>query len=801
MKTMMVLAAIASVAIAASPASSGASLKVTRDLTLGADVAYDSVSVDANATLNLNGQMLRTGAISGGGTMVSARIDDGVYAKTGLELLSYVESPAAGCYVDTGYKPAATDRLETKFRTGDDVSGAQWILGCYTTNKRMDIYFNTIRNKGKLFHLHLGSELNNSLAVAANTTYDMVLDGALTNAFVRKENAVPKDYPVAKNTFTPDRNIWLLAPSGASPSEQRYARSVRMHCFRVFDASGNLKVNMVPAKKDGVVGFYDTVRETFHEPADGTLTAGEKISYYALDYARTPADNSTVSVDTGYWPRGFDSIDATVTFGSTGVQGIFSSRQTYQTSSFSCCIDTKKHFRFDHLLDKDTGNSPVHKGADGAATEVETGRPYRIHANGETRKFSLDCVESPDAMYQEFDELTTNMVLFALADSSTGVVSAFAKGMSMHGFRVTDPRGYVRLDLVPAKLVADGTVGFYDRARNAFIRPQGGALEDGPELPRDLTAPDGKCWSSKAVVGYTALANLFTNNFRYAATPANRVYIDNVSLASPWSIDYDFGEGNEKVVNMYRITGGNANRTPVSWNVYGGGTNAYASTDATNWTLLHSVSDAPAWGAGEQRINVFKNDTAYRCYRIAFSKKGTDGYTDLTQLEYFGVGDTAAPGVLTLDVGEGAAVTNATMIFGADMKVVKEGAGEFAACAANAFYTGGTVVKEGTFTVGAPLATAMTLADGAKLGFLLSQGVQSPLLSLDAASSFPSAFGVEVGRSDSFKIPRDGFALTDGFDFGSVTPAFSRESWMRGNVDEGGNLWLRAPGGFIIIFR
>ena len=800
MKTMTALAAFASVVIAASTAAFGANLEVTRDLTLGADVAYDSVSVAANTTLNLNGQMLRTGAVSGGGTMVSARIDDGVYAKTGLELLSYVESSAAGCYVDTGYKPKATDRLETKFRTGGDVSGTQWILGCYTTNKRMDIYF----SRGK-FGLHLGSQLNNSLTPVANTTYDMVLDGSLSNAFVGKENAAPENYSVAQNTFTPDRNIWLLAPSGASPSEQRYAKSVRMHCFRVFDASGNLKVNMVPAKKDGVVGFYDTVRETFHEPADGTLTAGETISYYALDYVRTPDGNSTVSVDTGYWPRGFDSIDATVTLGSTGVQGIFSSRQTYQTRSFSCCIDNKKHFRFDHLLDKDTSNSPVHRGADGAATEVETGRPYRIHANGETRKFSLDCVESPDAMYQEFDLLTTNMVLFALADSSTGEGSAFAKGMSMHGFRVTDPRGYVRLDLVPAKLVADGTVGFYDRARNAFIRPQGGALEGGAELPRDLTAPDGTCWSSKAVVGDTALANLFTNNFRYAAKAANRVYIDNVSLSqiSPWSIDYDFGEGNEKVVNMYRITGGDANRTPVSWDVYGGGADAYASTDTTKWTLLHSVSDAPAWGTGEQRVNVFKNDTAYRCYRIAFSKKGTYGYTDLTQLEYFGVGDTAAPGVLTLDVGEGAAVTNATMIFGADMKVVKEGAGEFAACAANSFYTGGTEVKAGTFTVGAPLSTAMTLADGATLGFLLSQDAASPLLSLDASSSFPSAFGVEVGRSDGFRIPQSGFMLTDGVSFADKTVNFFNPSDFarKVKIDASGNLRAYGLRGFMIIIR
>ena len=53
-----------------------------------------------------------------------------------------------------------------EIRTGGDVSGIQWILGCYTTNKRMDIGFN-----GGKFGLHLGSKNNNSLAVAAPRSF------------------------------------------------------------------------------------------------------------------------------------------------------------------------------------------------------------------------------------------------------------------------------------------------------------------------------------------------------------------------------------------------------------------------------------------------------------------------------------------------------------------------------------------------------------------------------------------------------------------------------------------------------
>ena len=180
---------------------------------------------------------------------------------------------------------------------------------------------------------------------------------------------------------------------------------------------------------------------------------------------------------------------------------------------------------------------------------------------------------------------------------------------------------------------------------------------------------------------------------------------------------------------------------------------------------------------------------------------------------------TATTATLRIDVPSGATYTNGKVDIGYssagystpltysclatdNIRVVKDGAGVYVA-QAKSEYSGGTVVNAGTFTVDAPLSTAMTLVDGATLGFLLSQGVQSPLLTLGAASSFPATFDVAVGRSNSFKIPRDGFALTDGFSFTGKTATLSNPSDFarKVKVDGDGNLVVAGRSGFQLIVK
>ena len=64
-------------------------LNVERDAVLTTNAVYDSVNVSENATLNLNGRKLSTGAISGGGTVMSAAIDESRHRRKPVRIRLY----------------------------------------------------------------------------------------------------------------------------------------------------------------------------------------------------------------------------------------------------------------------------------------------------------------------------------------------------------------------------------------------------------------------------------------------------------------------------------------------------------------------------------------------------------------------------------------------------------------------------------------------------------------------------------------------------------------------------------------
>lgn len=983
MKTIMVLAAIASVAIAASPASSGASFEVTRDLTLGADVACDSVSVAANATLNLNGHILRTGRLTGGGGVASFRE---MPLPRGYELLSHVTTPtnnlAVKGYINTEYVPNATDRIETKFRLGYVGSGNANIQSifsartstaqnafdcCLNSSAKLDFPYNTT---GSLVYGNAGS----------GGEYEVVMDGGRGRLEV-VHGGETKALELPSNEFTPGYNLKLFCT--AESLKERNAQGLTMYYFRVFNAAGGLEVNMLPAlDPSGIAGFYDTVRRKFYKLSSGALTPGVVISYDALSYVKTPAGNTGTFVDTGYKPSPSDRVETRVMFGNMSQpQGIFSARYNYNQNTFACILRKNSRVSFEHV---DSGTYEAYHAVDGVQTTYSVGKIYDLAMDGNTAAIEVNGVVSGTRMGSSLEETSTNFVLFACADAIRGTISGFAKDLRMYSFRVTDTNGCERLNLVPARTRREGITGFYDTVRNRFLRTTIAATAESVAAATDFTTPGGTCWASLPGAGDMVVANLFNDNFEYKTDSTHRFYIGQ-SYILPLAIDYDLGENNEQAVNMLRICGGYTGRSPSIWAFFGSNDDAaFSAADESAWTLLDFKIDEPAWATGGKREMVFANDTPYRYYRLkAFAGNGiyfdltqleflrvdiaatacpleagpafadltvaggrctartADGegfyndttadnlfndnyihvadsthrlivnsnarfpiaidydfgesnakavnaykvyaseanrcptkwtvygsdtaygsaddtgwtkldarsgvenwtyaaignpadcktfafkndtpyryyrflweagettgagtrYNAMTQLEYFRIDGDEAPGALIVAVADGATVTNETVAVGGALKVVKEGAGEFATCASNAFYTGGTVVKEGTFTAGAPLATAMTLADGATLGFLLSQGVQSPLLALDAASSFPSAFDVEVGRSDSFKIPQSGFTLTDGVSFVGKTVNLANPSpdfAPKVKLDASGHLVVMGPSGFMIIFR
>lgn len=212
----------------------------------------------------------------------------------------------------------------------------------------------------------------------------------------------------------------------------------------------------------------------------------------------------------------------------------------------------------------------------------------------------------------------------------------------------------------------------------------------------DLTSPSGASSSPTTFLGGNA-GNLFNNNFARSGTDnSKRIIVAKANL--PLIVDYDFGAGNEKTIDMYNVYCGPMQnyqkRCPKSWTFEG-------SNDNQNWTVLDTRSSETGWSANNAdcRTKTFENTTAYRYYRFkaTAAQDNTDGYLEMVQLEYF---DTSACDELHLDIPAETTVENEGVAIKGNIKLVKEGAGTFMAAKSGQTYLGGTHVVAGTFKGG-----------------------------------------------------------------------------------------------------
>lgn len=819
MKAMHKLKMALAAAIAATCAWAFADVAFDKDAILAADADYSGevVTVAANATLNLAGNKLAAEAIAGSGAIVSAAFDEGIYATTGDTLLSGVTTPSASNYgyVDTGYKPSATDRIETRFTFNSVKSGTWWLIGANDgSSGRFDLYPSQSKLTLELNSASNGAKITMD-ALAAGSSYEIVIDGGKGFASVAKDGAAATTYYWEQVSFTPSRDFSLLNQKNSSSN--RGAQDVTIHYFRVFDAAGNLKVNMLPVKRqDGTLCFYDTVRKSYHtydwpsNQTEPTLTEGADISFHALDYAKTPTAFSEDAVKTSYTPSWSDRVRMKMKFGACSSTQWALSCQTGAASG-----------RFDFYRSSD---AILCIGAEHKLAPYANGDEYEFDADGNagTAKVLLNG-ESLTNITWSAKSFTPNQpyILFNQTPTHTRAMP----DCTVYYLNVVDTNGYERLNLVPAKK-KDGTVGFYDTVRNEFLVPASIALKGGVELPRDLTAPGGTCVykaSNGRIMTSGEVGNLFNNNWTYSTDA--RVYF-NGTVALPVTFDYDFGEGNEKVVNAYKLYAGDKTQFSGIWTCYGSNdSSAWNSATNDGWTQLDATDGEVAAPSANAQcyLRTFANTTAYRYYRLKVATGRASGYTSLTQLEYYNIPATARPGELHL--ASDAATANATVRLGGDLKLVKEGAGTLTASKAGQGYTGGTTVKAGTLVAdatgalglgGASVANGATLriaspltiagafdaAEGANLEFEFASRDAAPVLTLAGGASVPSSLDVGIIRDGDFAISPRGTALTSGFDFSGVTPVFTQSGWLRRiTTDATGNFVAFGPSGLIISFH
>ena len=205
----------------------------------------------------------------------------------GYTQLPYIKANA-NVQVRTGYTPAATDKIVMTWCQAQDT--AIETLWCarsgYTTKsftvfayagKKIGINYNNVSLSDS--STPASFTVNKRDNLAAYTKYTIIADGnaktlAVTNAFTGAE-VVNVSWTVASD-FTVGSQLCLFASHASDANSPAGNWSSHfLYSFKVYDAAGTLKLDLVPAKNSGgTVGLYNTVGNNFltKSTTTGSLT-------------------------------------------------------------------------------------------------------------------------------------------------------------------------------------------------------------------------------------------------------------------------------------------------------------------------------------------------------------------------------------------------------------------------------------------------------------------------------------------------------------------------------------------------
>ena len=206
----------------------------------------------------------------------------------GYTQLPYIKANA-NVQLKTGYTPAATDKIvmtwcpsqdtatETLWCARSDYSVKSFTVFAYA-GKKIGINYNNVSLSESSTPASFTVNKRNDLA--AYTKYTIIADGnaktlAVTNAFTGAE-VVNVSWTVA-NDFAVGSQLCLFTSHRADANSPNGNWSSHfLYSFKVYDAAGTLKLDLVPAKNSsGTVGLYDTVGGSFKtkSTSTGSLTA------------------------------------------------------------------------------------------------------------------------------------------------------------------------------------------------------------------------------------------------------------------------------------------------------------------------------------------------------------------------------------------------------------------------------------------------------------------------------------------------------------------------------------------------
>ena len=171
----------------------------------------------------------------------------------------------------------------------------------------------------------------------------------------------------------------------------------------------------------------------------------------------------------------------------------------------------------------------------------------------------------------------------------------------------------------------------------------------------------GTASASESYAGKPA-ANAFDNN--------NSTYWSNDNHLPAW-LQYDFGPGNGRVIEKYRIYFESANydASPQDWTFE-------ASDDAVSWTTLDTRSGED-WSTNEWKEYTFSNTVRYRYYRINISdnKGNSDNYVSVNEMEMLERVYEKYPTIVIVDNKVGIGISTPTTLLTVNGRISQTGTG------------------------------------------------------------------------------------------------------------------------------
>ena len=205
-------------------------------------------------------------ALAGASGALTA-LGDGLPAE--YQQLEYIKA-TGNCQVRTGVTPASTDKVEMRFRP--DAVGATQNLWCSRDGSGTSHQFTAflLDSKKVRFDRNEGAaaQITSTDTLLACTNYLVVADYGTLEAVVTNvaDGAEVVNVTMASGDYTPGSDLCLFASHSTGPTAGlgNYG-SYRLYSFKLSDASGTLRLDLVPAKRveDGVVGLYDAKNDTF----------------------------------------------------------------------------------------------------------------------------------------------------------------------------------------------------------------------------------------------------------------------------------------------------------------------------------------------------------------------------------------------------------------------------------------------------------------------------------------------------------------------------------------------------------